>query len=195
MKNTILGFSITVFSLLACNNNKAANTITAESTTTTPVAIKADTAIETTTQAFSTKEIIAGYLQLKNALTKDNGKDAAAAGNAVVATLAAVDTKSLSAEQLKSYNDITGDLKEHAEHIGSNAGKIAHQREHFVMMSKDVEDLIKAFGKGDLTLYKDFCPMANDGKGATWISEIKGIKNPYQGTQMLTCGSVKETLK
>jgi len=134
-------------------------------------------------------------LQLKNALAKDNGKDAAVAGNAIVATLATVDMKSISAEQMKSYMDIADDLKEHAEHIGANAGKIEHQREHFVMLSKDVADLIKTFGNGGQTLYKDYCPMANDGKGATWISELKEIKNPYQGSKMLTCGSVKETLK
>ena len=96
---------------------------------------------------------------------------------------------------MKSYMDLADDLKEHAEHIGANAGKIAHQREHFVMLSKDVADLIKTFGNGGQTLYKDFCPMANNGKGAIWISELKEIKNPYQGSKMLTCGSVKETLK
>ena len=56
--------------------------------------------------------------------------------------------KSLSAEQMKSYMDIADDLKEHAEHIGANAGKIEHQREHFVMLSNDIADLIKTFGNG-----------------------------------------------
>lgn len=143
----------------------------------------------------SIKEIVTAYLQLKNALAKDNGKDAATTGNAIVATLATVDMKSLSAEQMKSYMDIADDLKEHAEHIGANAGKIEHQREHFVMLSKDIADLIKTFGNGGQTLYKDFCPMANDGKGAIWISEVKEIKNPYLGSKMPTCGSVKETIK
>ena len=42
-------------------------------------------------------------------------------------------------------------------------------------------------------LYQDFCPMANDGKGAIWISEVKEIKNPYYGAEMLSCGSLKKT--
>jgi hypothetical protein len=37
--------------------------------------------------------------------------------------------------------------------------------------------------------------MYNDGKGAVWISEAKAIKNPYYGSQMLTCGSVKKEFK
>ena len=168
MTNIILGFAIAASSLVACNNNKAADTKQPEfkndtATATTEKKV-ADTTITPATVVFSAKEIIAGYLQLKNALAKDNGKDAAAAGNAIVATLATVDMKSLSKEQMKSYMDIADDLKEHAEHIGANAGKLDHQREHFVMLSKDVADLIKTFGNGGQTLYKDYCPMANDGK-------------------------------
>ena len=44
------------------------------------------------------------------------------------------------------------------------------------------------------TLYKDFCPMYSDGKGATWLSETKEIKNPYLGKKMPTCGSMKEEI-
>lgn len=198
MKNIFLGLAIATTTLAACNSNndKTNNAKQNEVQNDTSTAAKqTDTAVKQTATVFPAKEIIAGYLQMKNALAKDNGKDAATAGNAIVATLATVDMKSLSAEQMKSYMDLADDLKEHAEHIGANAGKIEHQREHFVMLSKDVADLIKAFGNGGQTLYKDFCPMANDGKGAIWISEVKEIKNPYQGSKMLDCGSVKETIK
>ena len=37
--------------------------------------------------------------------------------------------------------------------------------------------------------------MANDKKGAFWISESKEIKNPYLGKKMPTCGEVKEEIK
>ena len=142
---------------------------------------------------FSIKEIVSNYLKLKNALTKDDSKNAAAAGNAIVANLAALDANSLPAAQKKAFADVADDAKEHAEHIGANAGKLDHQREHFAMLSKDMNDLIKTFGAGQ-KLYQDFCPMYNDGKGATWISETKEIKNPYYGSKMLTCGSVKKEL-
>jgi Protein of unknown function (DUF3347) len=198
MTNIILGIAIAASSLTACNNNTA-DTKQTEVKNDNPAIVAAqkvtDTTITPAAVVFPVKEIIAGYLQLKNALAKDNGKDAATAGNAIVATLATVDMKGLSKEQMKSYMDLADDLKEHAEHIGANAGKIEHQREHFVMLSKDVADLIKTFGNGAQTLYKDFCPMANDGKGAIWISELKEIKNPYYGKSMSTCGSVKETMK
>ena len=88
---------------------------------------------------------------------------------------------------------ITFFQKEHAKHISDNAGKIDHQREHFALISKDIIDLIEQAGTSK-KLYQDFCPMANDGKGAIWISETKEIKNPFYGSQMLTCGSLKKTL-
>lgn len=206
MKNILIGIAISAATLAACNNannntddtkqtdikNDTAMPSHQQTTTDTVVS---QTASASNTAAFPAKEIIAGYLQLKNALAKDNGKDAATAGNNIVAKLAKVDMKSLSKEQMKSYMDIADDLKEHAEHIGANGGKIEHQREHFIIMSKDIADLIKTFGNGGQTLYKDFCPMANDGKGATWISEVKEIKNPYLGSKMPDCGTVKETIK
>ncbi len=206
MKNILIGFAIAATTLAACNNanNNTTDTKQADAKNDTAMAshqqtttdtVASQTTSATNTTAFPAKEIIAGYLQLKNALAKDNGKDAAIAGNSIVATLAKVDMKSLSKDQMKSYMDIADDLKENAEHIGANAGKIEHQREHFVMLSKDVTDLIKAFGNGGQTLYKDFCPMANNGKGATWISEVKEIKNPYLGSKMPDCGTVKETIK
>ena len=85
-------------------------------------------------------------------------------------------------------------MKEHAEHIGKNAGKIDHQREHFSMMSEDIYSLVKAFGGGQ-ALYNDFCPMFNDKKGAMWLSETREIKNPYMGSKMPTCGRVDEKIQ
>ena len=102
------------------------------------------------------------------------------------------DKSLLTAEQKKVYDDIESDLKEHAEHIAKS--KIDHQREHFSTMSTDVYDLVKAFGAG-MTLYHDHCPMANDNKGAMWLSESKDIRNPYFGEKMMTCGSVEEMFK
>lgn len=144
--------------------------------------------------AVATNEIISNYLQLKNAFTNDNTDDAAKAGKALEAAFKSFDKSALTAEQKKTYEDIEDDAREHAEHIGANAGNIAHQREHFDLLSKDMYDLVKAFGAGQ-TLYKDFCPMYNDNKGAIWLSETKEIKNPYLGKAMPTCGSVKEELK
>lgn len=197
MKKIFLVAVVAVAIFAACNSankqsSKSANADTSASTMTTS---SNDSNNSSQTQnTSSVAGIVDGYLQLKNALTNDDGNGAANAGKAITAALQKFDKSSLSGEQKKTYDDLESDLKENAEHIGENADKIVHQREHFDMLSQDMYDLVKTFNAGE-KLYKDYCPMYNNGKGAIWISEIKEIKNPYLGKKMPTCGEVKEEIK
>ena len=38
-----------------------------------------------------------------------------------------------------------------------------------------------------------FCPMANDGEGASWVQKEGELRNPYYGSKMLTCGEITKT--
>lgn len=134
--------------------------------------------------------ILDGYLAMKDALASDNSAKAAASGEMMVKAFASFDRAALDPKQQASYDEIVDDAREHAEHIGMNGGKIDHQREHFDALSKDMTDLITVVGS-DRTLYQDYCPMYNDKKGANWLSTSKEIKNPYMGSKMSTCGSMK----
>lgn len=170
--------------------NDTVSTVVSNDTT----AKKADQLeVKAIAQNFSIAPIVKDYLALKNALVADNDKAAASAGKQLFSTLKNVDMKAIPANKHNQYIEIAENAKENAEHIGDNAGKIDHQREHLASLSKDVSDLIALFGTTQ-KLYQDYCPMYNDGKGAVWISEAKAIKNPYYGSQMLTCGSVKKEL-
>jgi len=144
--------------------------------------------------AASLKTVVDHYLHIKNALVSNDGSDAASGGKEMADAMGKIDKSLFTAEQKKVYDDVELDLKENAEHIGKSSGDIAHQREHFSMMSEDVYDLVKAFGGGQI-LYHDHCPMANDNKGAMWLSEIKEIKNPYFGGKMNECVKVPEVIK
>lgn len=191
MKNTFFAIAIGAITLAACNNSSnkpnEANKINNDPT-------EANASTSQLNSSSPVGAILADYLQMKNAFANDNDKEAAAAGNKMVKSFQNFDEASLPADKKKTFNDIRDDAKENAEHIGKNAGNIKHQREHFDMLSKDMYDLVKTFGAGQ-TLYEDYCPMYNDNKGATWLSETKEIKNPYLGKDMDTCGSVKEELK
>ncbi|TMI92416.1 MAG: DUF3347 domain-containing protein [Bacteroidetes bacterium] len=144
--------------------------------------------------ASSLKSVVDHYLHIKNGLVNNSGSEAADGGKQMADALDKVDKSLFTAEQKKVYDDIDDDLKEHAEHIGRNASNIAHQRDHFEKMSEDVYDLVTAFGGGQ-TLYHDQCPMANDNKGAMWLSEMREIKNPYFGGKMNECVKVPEVIK
>ena len=198
MKILILSIAIITGILTACNNSstdkKNINTSTSQPITSNSDTAPKQTHLATDMTTISLKEILDVYLQMKNAFTKDNDKDAAKSANEMVKAFANFNKTALTPDQAKIYNDLEDDAREHAEHIGSNAGKIKHQREHFDMLSKEIYQLVKTFGGGQ-KLYYDHCPMYNDGKGANWISETKDIANPYLGKSMPTCGTVKEELK
>ena len=197
MKKTIIASAIAFTAFTACNNedNKTKTTTVTDSVApapSTPATYNAPAGVDPNVAA-SIKGIVDGYLHLKNALVKSDSKEAAAAGIEITAAVGKVDMTPMNDTQMKVWHLVMDDIKEHGEHISENAGKIDHQREHFKMLGEDVEDLVKTFGGGQ-HLYKTFCPMAFDGKGAAWISEIKEIRNPYYGDEMLECGEVKEEL-
>lgn len=193
MKHVTLMTALAVVLFAACNDNSKQADAGGSDTAQSAPASSTETAVQPQS-ASPVKEIVNGYLQMKNALANDNASDAATAGNTMVAAFSKFDKSALQEEKKKTYEDIEADAKEHAEHISKNAGNIKHQREHFDMLSKDVYELVKTFGAGQ-QLYVDHCPMYNNNKGADWISEKKEISNPYFGKEMPTCGNVKEELK
>ncbi|WP_374462652.1 DUF3347 domain-containing protein [Chryseobacterium sp.] len=142
--------------------------------------------------AFPIQQIIKGYLPLKNALAQDDPKKASDAAKNLFSVLKKIDISKTDAKSNSELRDIVESASENAEHIGENADDIAHQREHLLSLSNDITDLIKEQGTGGLKLYQDFCPMYNNGKGGTWISESEEIINPYEGQKMINCGSVKK---
>jgi hypothetical protein len=84
-------------------------------------------------------------------------------------------------------------LKDDAKNIADNKD-VKQQRDQFIRLSKDIYSLIKV-SKYETPVYYQFCPMANDGKGANWLSKENAIKNPYYGSMMLSCGKTVETIK
>lgn len=144
--------------------------------------------------AFPIQQVIKGYLPLKNALAQDDSKKASDAAKSLFSILKKIDISKINVKNSSEVRDILESASENAEHIGDNSDDIGHQREHLLALSNDITDLIGEIGNGGLKLYQDFCPMYNNGKGGTWISETKEIVNPYEGTKMLNCGSVKKVL-
>ena len=138
-----------------------------------------------------TAAILNAYFEIKNGLVADSKEKTASGGNNLLVAISKFDMSKLSEEAHKEYMEIEESAKEHAEHIIKSP--IDHQREHFEALSTDITDLVTLLGT-DKVIYQDFCPMANDGKGALWLSEVKDIKNPYYGSKMLKCGTVKKQI-
>lgn len=133
------------------------------------------------------------YFSLKDALVRTDGTVASAKAKDLQTAINAVKMEKLSMDVHTVWMKVLNGLKEDAEHINSSKD-IAHQRDHFMSLSTNMYALIKV-AKPTETVYYQFCPMANDGKGANWLSKESGVKNPYYGSQMLTCGKTVEKIK
>lgn len=188
MKTLFFSIVLSTLFFAACNNDsskdQAKENTSAETETKMSEPAASDNAVS---------DLLDGYIKIKNALVADNDKEAATAGSEMTKAFENFDIASLTPEQAKVYSDIEEDAKEHAEHIGANAGNIEHQREHFETLSQEMYELVKSVGAGQ-ELYYTHCPMYNNNKGANWLSETEEVQNPYLGQSMSKCGSVKEKL-
>ena len=194
MKALFLSLVLSVsIGFMACSNNETSKETTTGNKDSTSQAVSTNNTVEQA-KSGTINDVVSVYINLKNALTNDNPNEAASAAKGINESLAKVNETALNTDQKKVYDDVKDDIKEHAQHIADNSSKIDHQREHFDLLSRDMIDLVKATGSSQ-TLYRDFCPMYNNKKGAYWLSETKEIKNPYYGKEMLTCGEVKEEIK
>ena len=75
------------------------------------------------------------------------------------------------------------------------ASDVEVQRALFSSLSNEMIAKVKAVGLQSGEVYVEYCPMALNDKGASWLSNQKLVRNPYYGDSMLDCGEIKETLK
>lgn len=133
--------------------------------------------------------VYTAYFELKDALVKSDPTGAANKANGMVAAIQKTEVPSVDAV-IKSNWAIM--LKSTLKISQSLDLKI--QRAEFIELSSIIYNFLKLV-KADGVIYHDFCPMANENKGAFWLSKESVIRNPYFGNIMLNCGSVKEVIQ
>ncbi len=139
------------------------------------------------------KALFGHYFEVKNALVATNKTKAAAHAKELVTAINKVEMNQLSEEVHMVWMKTMKDLQADAQNI-SSAKSIEKQRDHFQRLSTNMYKLIKV-SDPESPVYYQHCPMANDGKGANWLSKENAVKNPYYGSQMMTCGKTVETIK
>lgn len=144
-------------------------------------------------QSSAASAIIDNYLALKDALVKENSKNAAKFGKELLSIFSKFDASRLVNQQKNEVTKIINDASQQAKYIADNNGDIAKQRQHFVFLTKGVKELIIITGS-DRALYQAYCPMYNNDKDGAWLSASKEISNPYFGSKMLKCGSVQQEI-
>ena len=140
-----------------------------------------------------TSKVIASYLNVKNALVANDAKTASASAKTMLDEIAKVPMDKMTTEQHTVWMKYTKKISYDVTHI-SEVAELDHDREHFTSLSKNMYAVLKAFPTAT-PVYYQFCPMANESKGAYWLSEQDKIHNPYYGDKMNGCSSTKETIQ
>jgi len=124
-------------------------------------------------------EVYQHYIHLKTALVNDDAKEADMGAKML--------EKALTDAGLSKEAKLATEL--------SKATDVKAKREKLNGLSLALVDAFKKSKLESGVVYKQYCPMANDGNGGYWLASESQIKNPYYGTSMLKCGSVEEEIK
>lgn len=139
------------------------------------------------------KAVFDNYFIVKDAMISSDGTATSAASKVLFTAINNVKMDQLEMDVHMVWMKVINSMKEDAEHI-ADTKDIKHQRDHFISLSNDIYALMSV-AKYEVPVYYQYCPMANDGKGANWLSKENEIKNPYYGSKMLTCGKTVSTIK
>lgn len=142
--------------------------------------------------AFSS--LIDEYINLKNALVAAKHTSAKTSAEALHSIIMSVPMDALDAKGHALWMKHFDALKRSSAAIVASAN-IDDARKHFVALSESITGLYSRIAGLEKTLYIQHCPMADNDRGANWISLEKEIRNPYYGDMMLTCGEVTGTIR
>jgi Cu(I)/Ag(I) efflux system membrane fusion protein len=138
-------------------------------------------------------ELLKGYLILQQNLAADN-EEVARDSAAALAPLTEILTAGLAKNGTEDAVGLAARLTKGMEGLAA-AKTIAEIRIAFYPYSQAVVETVKAFGSGDHSAwFVQFCPMAFDNTGASWLAPSEEISNPYFGAMMLRCGEVRQQL-
>ncbi|MBX2912107.1 MAG: efflux RND transporter periplasmic adaptor subunit [Cyclobacteriaceae bacterium] len=134
------------------------------------------------------------YLKLKDAFVNTNSAEASSAAKEVKATLGKVDMKLVKGDAHNAWMKLLEALNSSVATM-STSPDVEVQRQSFSTFTDQFYAAIQQFNVSGLEAYYQFCPMANNNKGAYWISKTSTIQNPYFGNKMMRCGETKLELK
>lgn len=135
--------------------------------------------------------VLAFYFDLKNHLVNSNAVAAASSAASMHQAYNEINEEELGEEDRQLWEELSGSLSHHAHSIAEES-ELEKQRSSFQPLSDQLILLLEKVGT-DEPVYKQYCPMADQDRGAYWLSREKEVLNPYFGEAMLKCGEVQES--
>lgn len=139
-------------------------------------------------------QLINPYLAISQALSADDAKAATDAVDGLHQTVSAINAQSLTGKAAQRWKSELNSLSTITARL-SKASDLKTLRSEFALLSDELLTLQRVFGLPDSDqLFELHCPMAFDGRGASWIQASDSVRNPYYGASMLKCADKVEPL-
>jgi Cu(I)/Ag(I) efflux system membrane fusion protein len=174
----LLGSNLAFFS--SCGNKEQKAEENGAKTTEAPVAASTG----------PNKDLFSAYIDVKNALIKDDASTAQAEAKDIITQLGSTKMEGLDSTKMKDWNALSKSITDNTNQIIGSAD-LKVQRTAFDALSKAMVLAVKNFNIPHGPAFRHYCPMAFDDKGAYWLSEVAEINNPYFGakSEMAHCGA------
>jgi len=126
------------------------------------------------------------YWQLQTSLAADSNDQIGSAVNAIQKAFTAIDASQLQGEARAQWSQEGTQLQQAIGQLGQ-AQDMTETRAEFALLSEQLLVVLQKFGAKGVDVYELHCPMAFDGRGATWLQKHDQPQNPYFGQSMLGC--------
>ncbi|MDJ1498869.1 DUF3347 domain-containing protein [Cytophagaceae bacterium DM2B3-1] len=138
------------------------------------------------------ENVLTSYFMLKDSFVKSDTTEINQKATDLIGATNKVDTTKLNTEVQTKWKTSKAMIIRSVTTLQTEKG-LEDKRAGFEDLSKIMYEVVNTYG-ATTTVYKQYCPMALNDKGAYWLSVNKEIKNPYFGDKMLECGEVQEVL-
>lgn len=119
--------------------------------------------------------ILVEYFKIQRALAQDTTKGVTEAAARIAELAQGIQANGAAAKTVADIRTAAGQLK---------AESLSAAREQFFALSKPLLEYLHQHYSGDSEYFRFYCGMARK----AWVQEDDGIRNPYHGSEMLTCG-------
>jgi Cu(I)/Ag(I) efflux system membrane fusion protein len=138
--------------------------------------------------------VFSAYFEIHQALSQDDLKSAQPSADRLIKTIDDVDMRLLNETAHQAWMEKQKTVRKSSQSIAETKD-IEMARSAFIPLSESLYTVATQFGtSGTQPIFRFYCSMAADGKGAYWLQNKPGTENPYYGSIMFKCGEQVETI-
>lgn len=138
-------------------------------------------------------QVVHAYLNGKDVFIKSDHEASVSGFESFKNELEKMGQHSLSGDGHMAWMQTYERLMDYASELNSS-DQLVDALQAFRDLSHELAIAVKKFGVEGI-VYHQYCPMAIDKDGATWLSKNEEIQNPYTPDTMLGCGELIERIE